>query len=190
MAKRKENPPSSDEIIENKWLVRFNREPFDTGTMVGFILDVNDDFTLLNAFDDDAGIIGFTVFRNETVKSYIVYSEPDWHESLVVKLKNLEPKERPNVSIDSIPDLLRTANENFPLVVVFREKMRNDACWIGKILEIKKKTFVMREISANAEWDEKPTRFNFNDVTRIEFGNGYENNLALVAEYRENEKPR
>ena len=189
MPKNKEEPPSNEEIIKNKWIVRFNRKPFDDVTCEGFILDSNEDFTLVNTVDEDAGSIGFEVFRNKTVKSFQVYSDSDWRESIVVKLKNIRPKKRPNISIDSIQDLIETANENFPLIVIHREGIMNDACWVGKVLEIRKKSFLMQEISPNAEWDEKPTKFKFKDITKIEFGNGYENNLALVAEHRKNKKP-
>ena len=188
MGKRKKNPPSIEEIIKNKWIVRFNRKPFEESTLACFILDANDDFTLTNEVDDDAGSIGFQVFRNKTIKKFRVYDDSDWHESLVVKLKSIEPKERPNISIKSFEDLLKTVNENFPLIMIHYEKIATDECKVGRILEIKNKSFLMQEISPNAEWDEKPTKLKFKDITRISFGNGYENNLALVAEYRDKQK--
>jgi hypothetical protein len=86
-------------------------------------------------------------------------------------------------------DLLKTASEIFPLVVIHREKIASDVCWIGKIAEIKKKSFLLKSIDPNAEWDEELTKVSFKDVTCIEFGNGYENSLNLVAEYRERRKP-
>ncbi len=185
MGKKKKGVPSLEEIIKNKWVVRFNRKPFDTATLACFILDANDEFTLTNEIDDDAGSIGFQVFCNKTIKTFELYDDPDWHESLVVKLKNIEPKEKPEVSIESMPELLKSASDNFPLIMIYREKITVDACWVGKVLELKKKSFLMKEISPNAEWHEKPTKFKYKDITRVSFGNGYENNLALVAEYRD-----
>ena len=36
------------EIIVNKWPVRFNRKPFDEWSLLAFVLEVNDELTLVN----------------------------------------------------------------------------------------------------------------------------------------------
>jgi len=47
---------------------------------------------------------------------------------------------------------------------------------------------LMQAIDPNAEWEKDFTKIAFKDITKIEFGNGYENALNLVAEYREKQK--
>jgi hypothetical protein len=188
MTKKKQKSPDIEEIIKNKWLVNFKRGKFDN--CLGFVLDGNDKLTLVNNFDfETIGATGFTVFENKSVKGYELYDDPNCFDAVLLKIKKVKPKEKPAVSIDSMGDLIRTANEIFPLIVIHREKIYSDECWIGKITEIKKKSFLFRSIDPNAEWDEELTKVSFKDVTRIEFGNGYENSLNLVAEYREIEKP-
>ena len=86
-------------------------------------------------------------------------------------------------------DLVRTAGEVFPLIVIHRERIDSEVCWIGKIAEIKKSSFLLKSIDPNAEWDEELTKVSFKDITRVEFGNGYENCLNIVAEHRNNKKP-
>lgn len=175
---------SIEEIISNKWLVRFNREPFDNSYNYGFVLDCSDDFTLLNNYNEDAGVTGFCVFPNSTVKKYKIYDDANSFKVLSLELKDTTPKEKPNVSIQTIEKLLESVNKSFPLIVVHCERLNRDVVWIGKVMEIKKKSFTMLEITPNAEWLENPNRFKFKDVTKIEFGNGYENDLHSVAEYR------
>ncbi len=187
--KEKVEPRDLREIIENKWPVRFNRKPYDESSLLAFVLDVNDELTLVNTIDEDAGAIGFDVFLNKTVKSFLVYDDPEYYESLVVKLDKIRPKKHPGISIDSISSVLRTANESSPLLIIYREKVDPGACWVGKVTDMKKKTFVMQEISPDGTWDNEPTIFKFKEITKVSFANGYENNLALVADYRAKKKP-
>lgn len=188
MAKKKQKTPDSEEIIKNKWLVNFKRGKFDNE--IGFVLDMNDKFTFINNFDfETIGATGFTVFENKSVKDYELYDDPNSFDALLLKIKKVKPKEKPLVSIDSIADLLKTASEKFPLIVIHREKINPESCWIGKIVEIKKNSFLLKSIDPNAEWEEELTKISFKDVTRVAFGCGYENCLNLVAEYREKQKP-
>jgi hypothetical protein len=189
MANKKQKIFESDDLIKNKWLVRFERGKFDN--CLGFVLDANEKLTLMNLFDfETAGVSGFTVFENKSVKGCEVYEDPNSFDTLLLKIKMVRPKEKPPVSIDSIAELLGTAGEIFPLIVIHREKIAPDTCWIGEIARIKEKSFLLRPIDPNAEWDEELMKISFKDVTRVEFGNGYENCLNLVAEYRARQKPR
>lgn len=187
--KDKAEPRDLREIIENGWPVRFNRKPYDESTLLAFVLDVSDELTLVNTISEDAGTTGFDVFLNKTVKDFLVYDDPEYYESVVVILNDVRPKVNPEISIVSIIAVLRTANEKFPLLKIYREKIDPDALWVGKITKVKKKTFVMQEISPDGDWDELPTTFKIKEITRVSFGNGYENNLALVADYRAKKKP-
>lgn len=186
MADKKRKTPDSEEIIKNEWLVNLKRGKFDN--FIGFVLDVNEKFTLVNNFDFDSGnVTGFSVFENKSVKSYELYDDPNSFNALLLKIKKVRPKKKPEVSIDSMAELIRTASESFPLIVIYREKIADDECWIGKIAEIKKKSFLLQSIDPNAEWDDEPIKVSFKDVTRVDFGNGYENCLNLVDEYRQNQ---
>ncbi len=151
---------------------------------------MNGEFTFINDFDFESNsATGFSVFKNKSVKDYEVFDDPNSFDALLLKIKKVKPKSKLSISIDSMTDLIKTASETFPLIVVHREKIDSETCWIGKIVEIKKKSFLMRAIDTNAEWEEHFTKVAFKDVTKIDFGNGYENALILVADYREKRKP-
>ncbi len=183
---KKNDELTAEEIIKNKWLVNFKRGKYDN--CLGFVLDVSDELTLVNYFDfERVSATGFAVFKNKSVKSYELFDDPDAFNALLVKLNDVRPRAKPEISLSSLSDALRTANENFPLVVIHREKVAPDACWIGKIVEMKKNSFLMLNIDPNAEWDSEPTKYCFKDVTRIEFDNGYERALHQVAEYKAKE---
>ena len=157
MAKKKHSP-DSEEIIKNKWLVKFDRGRFDSE--IGFVLDVNEEFTLINNFDfESTSTTGFSIFKNKSVKDYELYDDPNSFDALLVDLKKVKPKKKPFISINTINDLLKTVNENFPLIVIHREKVDKEICQIGKIVEIKKNAFLMLEIDTNAEWYKKPSKY-------------------------------
>ena len=63
----KEEARNIEEIIERQWLIGFERAPFDEGTLLGFILAANDEFTLVNNFDWKCRLNGYTIIRNKTV---------------------------------------------------------------------------------------------------------------------------
>jgi hypothetical protein len=190
---KKKKIPNPSEFVKRKCLVRINRQPLEDITDYGFILDYNDDFMLVNTFDFDANVVtGFSIYAISTIKEIKAHVDENSFESIFVKLNKIKPKKNPSILIDSIQTILKTVTENFPLIVIHCEKKDNEICWIGKLVEIKDNSFLMLEIDTNADWHEKPSKFKFKDVTKIDFGGGYENNLALVAEYREklaNKKP-
>ncbi len=74
-----------------------------------------------------------------------------------------------------------TANEQFPLVTIHRESMDDSVCYIGKVAKFTPKTVTLDKIDPAAEWNES-TRYNLKDITRVDFGGGYENALWEVSE--------
>ena len=76
MTEKKQKFPNAEEIIKNKWLVNLKRGKFDN--ILGFILEANEKFTLVNNFDFDIiGTTGFAVFENKSVKDYELYDDPN-----------------------------------------------------------------------------------------------------------------
>ncbi|MBA2335211.1 MAG: hypothetical protein M3449_01500 [Acidobacteriota bacterium] len=176
----KKNSPSIEEIISKKWLVHYNRKPLDKYLLHGFVLACNDDFTLLNVFDNGLFILdGYCVLRNKDVKSYAVYDDENYFLNEVIRFKKIRPKFLPKISISSWIDLVRSIAESFPFLVVFTENLHKNECYIGKVTEIKAKSLLMLEIDPDACW-ENTTKYKFADVTMVKFGGHYENTLALV----------
>ncbi|HXR39970.1 MAG TPA: hypothetical protein VN776_12780, partial [Terracidiphilus sp.] len=81
---------------------------------------------------------------------------------------------------NSLPDLLWSANRLFPLVTIHREMVNPDTCKIGRVTGIGKSHVSLLEIGPDAVWDEKPTDVPLREITRVDFGGGYEDALHLV----------
>lgn len=176
----KKEVASIDEIITNKWLVEFDRKPLDKHPMYGFIVNFNEEFTLVHRFDRELFILdGYSVFPNADVKKCRVFDEETYFLSEVIQAKKIVPKALPKVSISSWPEILQSVSECFPLLVVETERLHKNECYIGKVTEIKKKSFKQQEMDTDAVWYGS-AKYKFEDVTMISFGGLYESTLALV----------
>ena len=174
-----------EEIIENKWLVEFDRKHFDKHKNVGFVLDFNDDFTLIQLFDWDwFKTDGYCIFQNKSVNKFRVYDKEDYFLNEVVKFKKIEPKPVPEISIESWATILQTANDNFNLVVVESELIYKNQCNIGKLERINKKDFSLIEISSDATWDNSLEKYEFKHLTKVCFNRAYENMLWEISKIR------
>jgi len=76
---------------------------------------------------------------------------------------------------------LKSANALFSLVTIHRERIKPDTCAIGKVIDIAENHLLFLEIGPDAAWEEKPSKIRLNDITRVDFGGGYEEALYLVS---------
>lgn len=173
------------EIIENNWLVEFDRRPTNKYKLYGFVLDCNDDFTLIEEFDIDwYKTDGYWIFQNESVKKFRVYDSEEYYLSEVIKLKKIKPTPQPKISIENWSSILQSVQDNFPLVQIETELIRKDACFIGTSEKLKKNSFELKEIDSSADWDETTTKYKFKDLTKVCFDSAYIKMLWEVSESR------
>lgn len=174
-----------EEIIKNKWIVEFDRKPFDKSKEFGFVLDFNDEFTLIQLFDRNYfNIDGYCVFKNESVKKIRVYDEEEYFLHEVVKKKKIEPKLIPEVLIESWETILQTVNDNFNLIGIESELIYKNQLNIGILKKFGKKKFSLIEIHTDANWDDSPTKYEFKDLTKVAFDSAYINTLWEISESR------
>ena len=129
----------------------------------------------------DAPRILALVIRNEDVSLYAVYDRPTYYyESKVLRLKGIKPQPQREISLGNLSDLLTSIDRLYPLFTIHRELINNDRCFVGSLAGITAKTFTLDEVDDCAEWI-GPRRYRFSDITKIDFGGGYEEALALVA---------
>jgi hypothetical protein len=169
-------------IIRSQYLVRFSRKPIDESRLYGFVLACSETLTLLHILETSTYTLnGYSVIRNEDVSLYAVYDRPDYYfDSRVLRLKGIRPEPQPNISLASLSDLFTSIDKLYPLIAIYREEIKNDDCFIGRLAGMTAKTFTLYEIDDCAEWI-GPHRYRFQDITRVDFGGGYEEALALVA---------
>jgi hypothetical protein len=161
-------------------LVEFERSKIDEFELRGIVLDISEEFTLLNVLTDDFRLNGFAVIRNEYVTRYRVYDSDDYFLNRALRLKGIKPGRRPKVDLQNLAAALVSAQRLFPLITLHPEQKRRDVCYIGRIVGITEKTITLHEIEPGAEWG-RPRRHRLCDITKIDFGGGYEDALWRVA---------
>lgn len=161
-------------------VVDFKRPKIDDEYLRGFVLDYSDSLTLLNVLDFNFYLNGFTIIRNSDVTRYRVYNKDDYFLNQALRLKSIKPARKPKIDLSNWASVLLTAQKLFPLLTIRREAISNNICFIGKLVSLTEKTFTLFDIDPDANWD-RPYRRKFADLTKVDFGGGYEDALWRVA---------
>ncbi|MEU2351170.1 hypothetical protein [Modestobacter sp. NPDC049651] len=86
----------------------------------------------------------------------------------------------PELDLADVASVVGSASAVTAMVSVFDEFARPDVCWIGTV-SMDESTLRLLEVNTRGGWARKPRTFDATDVTRIDFGGGYEEALRLVA---------
>lgn len=161
-------------------VVDFKRPRIDDEYLRGFVLDYSDSLTLLNLLNHDFYLNGFTVIRNNDITKTRTYDKDDYFLNMALRLKSIKPARKPKIDLTDWASVLQTAQKRFPLITIHREAISNKVCYIGKLISVTEKTFSLYDIDPDANWD-RPYRRKLADLTKVDFGGGYEDALWRVA---------
>ena len=164
---------------EKKFLVEFDRDPRISECITGFVVGFSDSLVLLHLLDWNTFTLnGYIVIREQDITGLSVLGKDSW-QSKAARVNKLNPIQ-PSIALSSIADVMVSASKGFPLVAIEKELVANDKKWIGRLARLTKKTVVIRGLNPNAVWI-KESKFSLSEITRVEFGGGYEAALALSA---------
>ena len=175
--------------IKKHQIVRFDRKPTDKDFLDGYVVGVLRDFILLHVIDHNMYLNGYSVIRVQDVKRYRLVDDWDHFMNKALKLRGESPLPLPQICLNNWRTIFETAQKLFPLLTIHREQMSNDVCYIGKIATISDKAVVLDEIDPAAKW-ERTRRYNFKDITKLDFGGGYEKALWQVSQAQSKAKKR
>jgi hypothetical protein len=164
----------SNAIIARFWY------PFDDDWTHGYVLDIGPEFFLLALIDENIKFNGFECHLVSDIKRLKL---PDPYEDFTVAALRKQRQRidrKPDIDLSSLPALLKSANAIFPLVTIQQERAKPGECFIGKVLDISEKTLLLHPIDPGAVWHKKPYRLRLAEITRVDFGGGYEGALHLV----------
>jgi hypothetical protein len=150
---------------------------------IGFVVDASDDFLMLQLVDDRIMLNGYSLLRICDITDLEIDVEHARFIEKALEIRKKTVKQPVLVDLTDIATLLKSIDESFSLMTLHREAHEPDACWVGSIDSIGEKTVTINEMSPDAKW-EGSKRLSFEEITRIDFGGGYERALALVAKIR------
>ena len=146
----------------------------------GFIRDFNDDFLLLEHYNDDSLYNGIIVFRREDI-TRIKWNNNDINSafSLISRQRNIE-EQLSGVNIESIESILKSVDKTFKHVNLQIQNINSGWCIIGQIQEIDAETIIIKEFGTKSALDRGMLMLSTPDITRVDADGIYENNLLKI----------
>jgi hypothetical protein len=162
-------------------IIEIDRRPVTKELTTGYLVGLSDQCLVLHLITDDYLLNGYAAFPLTGIKRYRVVTKWNRIMARAMAARKLSPVSQPRIELTDMPSLLKSANKLFPLVTIHRERIADDACWIGKVGKMTEKTFELHEIDPGAKFY-VTRRYRFADVTLVAFGGEYEKALWRVHE--------
>jgi hypothetical protein len=163
-----------------KTLVELCRRPRIEERIAGFVVDFSDEFILLHRLDWNLfQLDGYTILRDRDIRQRRFFTRPSHWQVKAIRKFGIRPKRPSGIKLTSWSDAVHSIAKKFPLIHVEREIKNSDGCWIGIPLEVDGRKFEIENLDHNAEWT-GPFSMKTAEVTRVDFGGGYERALALT----------
>jgi len=162
------------------WVIKLERGDFESEGETGYILSIGPSLLLLLIISTEIRFNGFTVIRIEDITKL---EAPHIHAEFieeVLRRRGESIEEAPPVSVADMTNAIQAVSRLFPTVAIHREVENSSICHIGKVVRVDAEHVHLLEIDPDAKWEEEPTDYRIADITRLDFGGGYEDALALV----------
>jgi hypothetical protein len=169
-------------------LVKIDRRPITKELLEGFVVGLSKKFILLNVLSPDIRLDGYSIIRTGDVKRYAVIKKNNTFIYRALVIRKNKPCPQPVIELESEKAGLVSASSLYPLLSVFREKIEEEVCYIGRPSKFGEGFVALKEINTKAKWNGL-RKIKLNDITRIDFGGGYEEALAIAAGEKPKRKP-
>ena len=169
-----------EKALKKQSLIRVARSIRRSDHIDGFVVAIGKTWVLLANLDHRIHLDGYVALRIEDVSKVDRRGGPETFVGRALAARGEWPPVSVDVELDEIAGLIRTAAAVAPLVTLHIEVEDPTVCFIGRPLRISRKSVRLLEINPQAEWWDQSTKWSFADVTRLDFGGGYEEALALI----------
>ena len=147
----------------------------------GFVVDFTDSLILFHNLDMDTFCLnGYTVILTKDITRHRVFNKADYWRERAIRHFGVKPIKPAGISLASLPQMLKTVSEHFPLIAFHPEEKKPEVCYIGALTSTTERTLTIEDLNADCEWS-GPRRMRFSEVSRIDFGGRYEESLAATA---------
>lgn len=163
-------------------MVRFEHRSVAPGRLEGYVVGLSERFVLIHRLDPNLFLNGYTALRVGDVKKPRALSDADFFALRALTLRGEHAVPQPDILLLDLPGLLSSASTHFPLVSLHCDKILPNTCFIGRVKALTGKHVTLSEIDPSARW-RYTRRFKLKNITRVDFGGGYEDALWRVSEY-------
>jgi hypothetical protein len=186
--KRKKPPIDKEGVLarlaraqQHQLLVTVRRWIPGADRLEGFVVGIGPKWVALQRLSDRIAFDGWHLIRVKDIQAVSIDPNADCFEIKALKARLLWPPSAPELTLDDVVSAVGSASAAAVIVSVFDEFDRPDVCWIGDVTFLDDSKLHLLEVDTRAGWARKPRAFDPADVTRVDFGGGYEEALSLVA---------
>jgi hypothetical protein len=168
-----------EKLKQEQILAGFYTDNYDESDY-GFVIDFNDDFLLIENFDNDCNYDGITIFMLQNI-TRIRWSGNDMES--VAKLIDGSQRQKEkltNIDLSSVQTILQSVNRLYNHLTVHIQDIDKDIYFIGQIHEMDENSIVIHEFGPRTSLDRKFILLSIDDITRVEAGGRYESNLKRL----------
>jgi hypothetical protein len=164
-------------------LVRIVAKATPGENLDGYVVSLSETFVLLHVLDGGYHMTlnGYVALPIDEIKTARVLDNYDSFSDRALKVKGIFPQPQPDILLLDFPGLLSSADAHFPLVAIHADRLYSGCCFIGRVEKLTKRAVRLHKIDPAARWIETE-KFFFDDITRVDFGGGYEEALWLVSQ--------
>ncbi|MFD2910242.1 hypothetical protein ACFSX9_16040 [Flavobacterium ardleyense] len=142
----------------------------------GFIINYTDNLILIEKYNDDFIYDGISVFQRENI-TRIKWNGNDINSCLsLVDLSKRNEKIK-NLKLENLKNTIEEISARYNYVTLYIEDIDKGMCIIGEIEEIDEETIVINQYGTKSTLDRTFIMISLNDVTKVEAGGVYEENL-------------
>ncbi|MEU3566230.1 hypothetical protein [Kitasatospora sp. NPDC006786] len=162
--------------------VRLRRSIPGADRLEGFVLGTGPVWTLL-ATCTDHRLDGWSAVRTADLHKVRDRGGPESLTVRVLRRRGLWPVRPPgaDLPLDDLPGLLTAACAEYGLIALHTERRDPGACWVGTVTALRPASLRLHEVDPEARWHPEPTKFRFEDVTRVDLGDHYTSVLREFA---------
>jgi len=169
---------SLKKLITDKTFVDVYADRYDESSY-GFIIDFNDDFLVLDSFDDDSVADGAVVFFRENI-TRIRWGGNQISSAFKLIDSQKDVTRKLDVDISSIQNVLKSIQASYGYINISIQDIDSGVCFIGEITEIDDETIIIYEFGSKISLDRKNIMISVDDITKVEAGGYYEEGLLKL----------
>lgn len=160
--------------------VRVYREVFEEGHVDGFLVGLGREWFALHVVNASVHLDGFSCMRYADVTE--LHAPPPFGDltDKVLSKRGERVSGRLSVKLDTVQALLESVPRKHRLVTLYLEEVDPEVCYVGEVLRFEGGDLVLRYINPAGVWSEDLDRYSLAELTRVDFGGGYLEALAIV----------
>ncbi|MDQ1104745.1 hypothetical protein [Nocardioides zeae] len=148
------------------------RDAFEIASTDGLVVALTDDWVVLHDLADGVHLDGLVALRLRDVSRVLFRDDDAYHRRALAALGVEVATYEVEADVDA-RGLLARAQAEDRLVAIHLEVLRGEPMTLGRLLDLRRKRFVIHYIGRDGEWAREPERWRYRDVTRIEVGGRY-----------------